>query len=391
MVTTNVLIILSCFALALLVTWAVFPSMFRFAMRHEIVDYPAKRKLQRQPIPAFGGVTVAVGMVVPWVVCTFLLSWHVSPWLFVFIPVMLLFGVVDDMRDLSARVRMCLELLIVGLYIGLSHMMIGGFHGLWGINALPLYISIPLSVIAGVGIINSINMIDGVDGYSSGFCIVACALFAALFAHVGEYTLCCFMAICIGALIPFRCHNVFGFRTKMYIGDGGTLMLGAVMSAMVFCVLQDGSPVDALQAQGFSSVAFCLAVLCIPVFDTLRVMCSRIRRGVSPFSPDKTHLHHLFLELGFSHIGTATVLILTNLLIVFCWWLGYLLGASLEVQLYIVVAAGILTTFVFYAVGRNSIRSRNAFYRLLARLGAKTHIENGRFWAFMQRLADGKE
>lgn len=374
----------------MLITWAVYPFMFRFATRHKIVDYPAKRKLQRYPVPALGGVTIAFGLSIPVIISVLFLPWEAYPWLFAYILVMLLLGVVDDIRDLSASVRMCMEVAIVGCYVWGSHMLTISLHGLWGLTALPQWVGIPLSVIAGVGIINSINMIDGVDGYSSGFCMVACALFAALFAHVGQYALCGFMVICIGAIIPFFCHNVFGCKTKMYIGDGGTLMLGAVMSSMVFFILQDGSPVAVPSAHNLCYVAFCLAVLCIPVFDTLRVMCSRIRRGVSPFAPDKTHLHHLLLDMGFSHIGTATALILTNLLIVFCWWMSYLLGASLEVQLYIVMAAGILTTFVFYAVGRSSIRNNSRLYRILTRIGRKTHIENGKPWAFMQRLMDGK-
>ena len=376
--------------LALLITWAVYPFMLRFAARHRIVDYPAKRKLQRYPVPALGGVTIALGLSIPAIISVLSLPWEASPWLFAYLLVMLLLGVVDDIRDLSASVRMCMEVAIVGCYVWGCHMLTISLHGLWGLTALPQWVGIPLSVIAGVGIINSINMIDGVDGYSSGFCMVACALFAALFAHVGQYALCGFMVICIGAIMPFFCHNVFGCRTKMYIGDGGTLMLGAVMSGMVFFILQNDSPVDVLSTHNLCYVAFCLAVLCIPVFDTLRVMCSRIGRGVSPFAPDKTHLHHLLLDLGFSHIGTAATLILVNLLIVCCWWLSYLLGACLEVQLYIVVAAGILATFVFYAVGRRCIRNNSRLYRILTRIGRKTHIENGKPWAFMQRLVDGK-
>lgn len=389
--TTDILIIILCFVAATAITWAVYPLMFRFAVRHHVIDCPAKRKLQQQPVPVFGGVTIAVGMIIPFVINIFGLHWNVSWWFFTFVPVMLVMGVADDIRDLSAGVRFLLELVVVGIYVGISRIMIGSFHGLWGVTALPLWVAVPLSIIAGVGIINSINMIDGIDGYSSGFCMVACALFAILFAYIGEYALCGFMVVCIGAIIPFFCHNVFGCRTKMYIGDGGTLMLGAVMSCMVFYILQDNSPVDVFQSNGFGAVAFCLAVLCVPVFDTVRVMCSRIARGVSPFTPDKTHLHHLFLELGFSHIGAAMALIGINLLVVLCWWTGYILGASIEWQLYIVLILGTLSTFVLYPVVRRCIDRGNGCYRWLACIGRHSHLENSRTWIAMQRLVDGKK
>lgn len=389
-VTTNILIILLCFAVSMVATWAVYPLMFRFATRHRIEDYPAKRKLQQHPVPVLGGATIAVGMIIPLIISIFCLHWHISAWSFLFILIMLIMGVVDDIRDLPVVLRFCLEMAVVGIFICADQTMIDSFHGLWGVTDLPLWVSIPLSIIAGVGIINSINMIDGVDGYSSGFCMMVCLLFAILFACAGEYALCCLMAICIGAMIPFFLHNVFGLRTKMYIGDGGTLMFGAIMSCAIFYILQSDSPVDVLQDKGFSPVAFCLAVLCIPVFDTVRVMCSRIARGVSPFSPDRTHLHHLFLELGFSHIGTATALILTNLFIVSIWWVSYAFGATQEVQLYVVLALGILSTFVFSMVVRKSIRREDGIYRFLSRIGQRSHIENSVVWTAIQRYTDGK-
>ena len=379
-----------CFALAMIVTWAIYPLMLRFAVRYGVVDRPAKRKLQDHSIPVFGGVTVILGMLIPMTISVFCMDWDMSVWLFAFILVMLGMGVSDDIHDLPVWVRLCLELTIVGLYIGMSGIMIDSLHGVWGIGQLPMWVSVPLSIIAGVGIINSINMIDGVDGYSSGFCIVASALFAVLFAHVGEYALCCFMVVCIGALVPFFLHNVFGVKSKMYIGDGGTLMLGAIMSSMVFFVLQADTPVKSLQPAGLNPIAFCLAVLCIPIFDTVRVMCRRILNGVSPFSPDKTHLHHLFLDLGFSHLGTACTLILTNTVIVAVWWGSYRLGAGTDLQLYVVLLMGVLTTFVFYPVVRRCMRHDNKVYRGLVCVGRKTQMEGSRGWQVMQRFVDRK-
>lgn len=382
------LIILLCFVVALAITSIVYPVVLRFALQHRVMDKPAKRKLQHCPVPVMGGVAIAMGMLIPFVINALCFRWQVSLWWIMPVVAMLCIGLWDDMRNLSAAFRFCMEVLIVGVYVGTTGVMIDSLHGLWDVQTLSPGISIPLSVIAGVGIINSINMIDGVDGYSSGFCIVACALFAALFGAVGDYALCGFMCVGVGALVPFFLHNVFGKTSKMYIGDGGTLMFGTIMSGMVFVVLQHDSPAICLEERGMSLVAFCLAVLCVPVFDTVRVMCARIAHGVSPFQPDKTHLHHLFLDLGFSHIGTTLTLIITNLLIVLLWWICYLLGASMAVQLYVVIALGILTTFVWYAVVRHAIAHDTALYRCLARMGKRTQWNNSRAWTQMQRCID---
>jgi UDP-N-acetylmuramyl pentapeptide phosphotransferase/UDP-N-acetylglucosamine-1-phosphate transferase len=122
-------------------------------------------------------------------------------------------------------------------------------------------------------------------------------------------------------------------------------MIGAILTMAVFQFLSIESPCEGLIEDGFGVVAFCLAVMCIPVFDTLRVMTERICRKVSPFKADKTHLHHLFLEHNLNHLQTTSILLSINLLIVGIWWGAWQLGASIDVQLYVVIALGILSTF----------------------------------------------
>ena len=110
-------------------------------------------------------------------------------------------------------------------------------------SVLSDWVAVPLTVFACVGIINAMNLIDGVDGLSSGFCITACAIFSAVFFKAGDMMMFILSMALIGALIPFFMHNVFGERSKMFIGDGGTLVMGAVMSIFVVRVLGVGSPV----------------------------------------------------------------------------------------------------------------------------------------------------
>jgi UDP-N-acetylmuramyl pentapeptide phosphotransferase/UDP-N-acetylglucosamine-1-phosphate transferase len=131
----------------------------------------------------------------------------------------------------------------------------------------------------------------------------------------------------------------------MFIGDGGTLMIGAILTMAIFQILSTDSPYKEMVEKDFGVVAFCLAVMCIPVFDTLRVMTERICRKVSPFKADKTHLHHLFLEHNLNHLQTTSIILSINLLIVGIWWGAWLLGASIDVQLYVVIVMGILSTF----------------------------------------------
>lgn len=157
-----------------------------------------------------------------------------------------------------------------------------------------------------------------------------------------------FAAIGVESLLPFFLHNVFGKHSKMFIGDAGRLSPGIVFSVFVMTILSENESVAVLP-DNLGLIPFTLAVLCMPVFDTLRVMSAGIIRGKSPFSPDKTHLHHLFIELSYSLIGTTLSIIGMNLFVVLCWFLVYKWGLFIDTQLYIVLILGVFVTFIFYS------------------------------------------
>lgn len=374
---------------ACVIVTLIYPFVLRYAIRHHIVDNPNARKLQRTPVPVFGGVAVFGGVLPAVVVASILFNdLQTVAVNLCSITIMLAIGVWDDRRDISATFRFIVEILVVFLMMLASGCSIDDFHGLWGLHGIPWYVSWPLSIVAGVGIINAINLIDGVNGYSSGYGIISCILFAAFFFHCGMTSLACLALIGAGALIPFFLHNVFGGKSKMFIGDGGTLMMGTAIAFFVANCLSSGSPTQELEEQNFGLIAFTLAVLNIPVFDTLRVMSVRIARGLSPFHPDKTHLHHLFIDMGFSHSGTTTTILSMNILTVLIWFLSWRLGASIDLQTYIVVALGFLNTFIFYKFMRVQAARDSRIYKFMCRLGSLTHIGHTRFWMFMRDMVD---
>ena len=380
-------ILISAF-LAFAATCWIRPYILRVAKKKSIVDNPDARKLQRVPVPVLGGLTVVFGIV------SGLMTFSLFGDMGVLFPVMaaiiiiLIVGIIDDMISLSPKVRFLVEIMLVLYLIFSTGCQLDNFHGLWGLQVIPSYIAIPLTLFASVGIINAINLIDGVDGYSSGYSIVSCILFGVMFYTLDNLSLVAFAVIIAASLLSFFFHNVFGKRSKMYIGDAGTLSLGIIFSVFVMFTLSPTHCTVTNLPSNFGFVPFVLAVLSIPVFDTLRVMSVRIKRGKSPFSPDKTHLHHLFIELGYSHIGTTLSIIFINLLVVLCWYLAYRLGASIDVQLYIVVAFGIFVTFIFYPFIKAQIRRESKIYLFLNKIAKLTHVERKGFWLTLQNLLD---
>jgi UDP-N-acetylmuramyl pentapeptide phosphotransferase/UDP-N-acetylglucosamine-1-phosphate transferase len=193
-------------------------------------------------------------------------------------------------------------------------------------------------------------------------------------------------AVSIGSLIPFLFHNVFGKTSKMFIGDGGTLVMGIVMSTFVVHILSSETSLAEIDP-AFGLVPFTLATMSIPVFDTLRVMLSRILRGTSPFHPDKTHLHHMFIDMGFSHAGTTMSILTLNSLIIAAQIGAWYLGASVDVQLYIVIAMSLIFTFGLYHL-LYALSDANIVKRAIKGVGRTTHLERKGIFLILQKIAD---
>lgn len=384
--------------LSLTVTTVVFPFVLRYARHHKIVDNPDARKLHRLPVPVMGGVAVYAGILVGCLAMFILVPKASISWSIMAMTVMMLMGVWDDIKDLSAVFRLIVQFSIVGAYMAFTGYYISNFFGLFGIHEISPWLGIPLSLVAGVGTINAINMIDGVDGYSSGYGIMACGSFAVLFIAVNQSVWSCLAVIVASALIPFFFHNVFGVKSKMFIGDGGTMMLGFLMTIFELGAvsLHRGSQ---LEVQGVGVLAMTLAILCVPVFDTLRVMTVRMLRGRSPFKPDKSHLHHLFIDMGFSHLGAAVAILSINFAVILIWLLLWLGGASINTQTCVVILMGWAVTFGFYKlmrwhqhsgpVGLDGRPQGTALWHAVCRIGNWSHIEERALWRFLQKMVDG--
>ena len=343
------------FIIALVMTWFVFKPVLAIAKEKNLVDNPNARKLQKSPVPVLGGVAVFFGIVIG--LCFFKTTVnHVNIFsTLCAMMIMLYVGTMDDILDIPAWMKFLVEIGVCLLVIYGTRNLMTNFQRVLGIIKVPVAAAIPLTVIGMVGIINSINMIDGVDGLSSGMCILVFCILGLLLFLSHEYSYAALAAVCAGALIPFFVHNAFGNKSKMFIGDGGALMMGTAIASMVINILKGRglsyqlfvSDIDSL-----SLVAFCLAVLSVPVFDTLRVMVSRLLRGVSPFHAEKNHLHHHLIDLNWSHVRISLFEIALDLLVVLVWGIAYLLGAGVNVQFFAVVVASIIVTWGVSAVSR---------------------------------------
>ncbi len=364
------------------------PKILKIAILKNLVDNPDARKLQRNPVPVMGGIAVFFGIAIGLCSSQAMFNSANTFMLISAMLVMLYVGTIDDIIDLSPTIRFAIEIIVIAWLMYASSSSINCFWGLWGVSTIPQWVAYALTIFASVGIINAINLIDGVNGLSSGFCFMSSVLFAIFFYTTGDQVMTTLALSAAGAIIPFFLHNVFGQSTKMFIGDGGTLVIGTMMAMFVMNILDTNYGSTVLAAKGMGLIPFTLAVLSIPVFDTLRVMSTRILNKKSPFHPDKTHLHHMFIDLGYSHIGTTISILTLNFLIVAIWFLSYKLGASIDVQLYIVVTISILSTFVLYWFAKRQIEHEGKCLKIFKAIAKALHIEKKGIWYIVQRIID---
>lgn len=379
---------------AFLVTMLVYPHILTYARKHNVVDNPNARKLQRVPVPVMGGTTVFIGFLISGILAYIIAPDPRTLPILVLLFVMYVLGVWDDVKDVSAAFRFFMELLVVWVMILALGVEINDFHGLWGVHKIPEAVSVPLSLVAGVGIMNAINLIDGVDGYCSSYGMVTCAVFAIIFYHSGDMCMFTLALVGIGSLLPFFFHNVFGKTSKMFLGDGGSLMLGTLLTLFAFSTLSTNSPCSVFGNQGVCLPALVLSLLAVPVFDTLKVMIFRVAKGQSPFHPDKTHLHHLYIEMNFSHLATSFHIVSWNILIFALLVLSWYLGLSLDVQMYLVLFCGFFYCWGFYFFMEHQHRMNDgegsALWQGFARHGKKTNFSASRLWQFVRRVVDSR-
>lgn len=304
--------------------------------------------------------------------------------------IMLYVGCMDDIMGLSPKARFLIEILVILGLIYSSGISVDSLHGLWGIDDIPSVVAVPLTIFAGVGIINAINMVDGVNGLSSGLCITCSMLFGLQFFCIGDYVNAVLAFSIASSLFLFFIHNVFGNQSRMFIGDAGTMVMGVLMTWFVMCSMHDAGRGMILD-YAYCPTAMVVAILSVPVADTLRVMTMRVFHGKSPFSPDKTHLHHAFVGIGVSHSITALSEILIDVTVVAIWYLSVRLGAPLHCQLYTVVLVAAILVWGTYAFLVHEQKSNSRIARWLRGFSPKTHLGSTEWWQRLTYRLDSPE
>lgn len=313
------------FFLAMSITVVLIPPLMRWAAPLGIVDLPESRKVHSSPVPRVGGIAMAAGLLI------WLVFWGGSTRamqaLLACIVVLLVFGVWDDRKTLSAGPKFLGQAIAALIAIVWGHVCIDTLT-LSERMALPIWLSLPLTFFFLMGGTNAFNLADGLDGLAGGMAMVCLCGTALLAFTIGNTVVGSTAVVMVGAVIGFLRFNTHPAR--VFMGDGGSQMLGFCAAVLAILLTQD--------QQIPLSTALPLLLLGLPIIDTLMVMTERALEGVSPFKADRRHIHHRLLALGFEHWEAVSLLYLfQGALFVAAWFLRY--DSDTEVGLVFVLFA----------------------------------------------------
>jgi UDP-GlcNAc:undecaprenyl-phosphate GlcNAc-1-phosphate transferase len=296
---------------ALLLSLWLTPLVIRVAHRVRAVDHPDGRKTHTQTVVRLGGLSIVIGLLAP---ILFALDFDRETVGFLLgVTLAAATGFLDDVYTLTPLAKFAGETgasLVFVLVSGISLLGFGDLLGLGSIATGPLVL--PVTVFCMVGVMNALNLSDGLDGLAAGFAVIG-ACFLALGAVVGGDARCLSILLALlGSILGFLRYN--SFPARLFMGDSGSLVLGFTLSALaVMIVRETGSAARLAPATVFG-------ILALPIVDTLLVMLRRARQGRSPFRADRTHLHHRLLAMGLPHSSVVAMMYATMIMFASVTW-----------------------------------------------------------------------
>jgi len=342
--------ILLSYTFAFLVTFFAIPVIIEVARRKKLFDEPDERKVHKMVIPTLGGLGIFAGFILATLIGAPVGSSELQ--YFVASAIVIFFlGIKDDILVLSVAKKFIGQLIAAGIIIKFGGVQITNMHGFLGITTIPHIASIVLTLFTIIVIINSFNLIDGVDGLAGTLGLLTALVFGGYFYYTG-YLLYAVMALSLaGSLVGFLIYNFS--PAKIFMGDTGSLLIGLINSIMVikFINIADSSvanfPLASAPAIGF-------AILIVPLFDTLRVFAFRILNRRSPFSPDRNHVHHFLLELGYSHRKITLLCVGYNVGIILLAFFLRNLGTTFLIGAILAISCSLIA-LIYYSRPKNKV------------------------------------
>jgi UDP-GlcNAc:undecaprenyl-phosphate GlcNAc-1-phosphate transferase len=320
-----VLDVLLTASVSFIITFLAIPIILQVAEKKNLYDIPDERKVHTNPVASLGGVGIFAGFLLA---CLLSIQGYLNPefqYFFAAALVIFFLGLKDDLMILSASKKFIGQIIAASILIHLGGIRFDSMHGLFGVEGVSEGFGLALSYLTIIVVINSFNLIDGVDGLAASLGILSMFVFGIYFFTINQQAYALLSFSMAGSLMAFMIFN--HQPARIFMGDSGSLMIGLINSILVIKFINvAGSPLVAVPVP--SAVAIGFAILIVPLLDTLRVFSIRILKGRSPFTPDRNHVHHLLLDRGLSHAAVTFTCVSINIVFIVMAYLGNSLGPN---------------------------------------------------------------
>jgi UDP-N-acetylmuramyl pentapeptide phosphotransferase/UDP-N-acetylglucosamine-1-phosphate transferase len=357
---TLILVFLTSFIVVLYST----PALIKVAVLKRLIDAPSEeRKIHKRSIPTIGGIIIYAGTLFAYSL------WYniedriyydkifqsVTEFKLIIATSLILFfvGVKDDIVGTAPVKKLFAHIVVALVLVLMGDIRITGLHGIFGVSDIPYWGSVFLSIFTYVVVVNSFNLIDGVDGLAAGVGFLSCCAFGVWFIFASEFPYAALSFALAGALLGFL---IFNFSpAKIFIGDSGSLVIGMFVCVLAIKMIEyPTQQLDSFWVR-VSKPVFAISALVYPLLDTLRVFVIRALKGQSPFTADRNHIHHKLLDCKFSHTKTVVIIYIFSVVTLGASILTYFFNTP-TLSLFTVVLSGVV--FLAFVMNLNSRKAK---------------------------------
>jgi UDP-GlcNAc:undecaprenyl-phosphate GlcNAc-1-phosphate transferase len=332
---------------AFLITYVAIPKVIFFTEKLRLLDEAGMRASHKGSVPIFGGIAIFTGIIFS------LLFWsdiENIQYLLVSILIVFFVGVIDDLLELSPFKKLVGQVMATLIIIFLGDLKIDNMHGVLGVYDLPIWIGTLFTIFVVIVITNGFNLIDGVDGLAGGIGVISSFSFGVIALLMGQSDMAIVAFSLMGALLAFLKYNLF--PAKIFMGDTGSLVVGLILSSLAINIIRYGLLAETIKLPNKGPL-LAIAILAIPLFDSLRVFVVRVFKRKHPLSPGREHIHHTLLDLGFGHKKTSFILYFSAISIIVSSY--FLLDVNVNIGIAILALISFILLYIpFYLLKGHS-------------------------------------
>ena len=302
--------------LSFLMVYFIIPRVIWINKYHRLMDDPDYRSSHKSATPTMAGFSFFLALVI---IVFFISRWDndgVSLNYIAAIVIVFSIGLKDDLAKSSPLSKIYGEIIALLFIIFCNCMDVPSLEGFLGIHSVPLIFSRSLIILTILTIINSYNLIDGIDGLAASIGITIFSIYALIFFTLGLNFYFLLSLSFIGMLIAYLRYNISN-TDKIFMGDTGSLIIGFTIGFLTLKFLSmEPSQFSQFNFLPENKIIVVVSILCIPLFDTFRVIVIRLLKKKSPFYPDRNHVHHVLIDSGLTHYSASLVLAFINYIVV---------------------------------------------------------------------------